>query len=40
VSFCTQAKEREADELIARGEVTGPFFNAVAAIRALRTAKV
>jgi len=35
-----QAKEREADESIARGEVTGPFSNAVAAIRALRTAKV
>jgi len=34
-----QAKEREADESIARGEVTGPFSNAVAAIRALRTAK-
>jgi len=28
-----------ADESIARGEVTGPFSNAVAAIRALRTAK-
>jgi bifunctional DNA-binding transcriptional regulator/antitoxin component of YhaV-PrlF toxin-antitoxin module len=35
-----QAKEREADESIARGEVTGPFSDATAAIRALRTAKV
>ena len=35
-----QAKEREADESIARGEVTGPFSNAVTAIRALRTTKV
>ena len=31
-----QAKERKADESIARGEVTGPFSNATAAIRALR----
>jgi len=35
-----QAKEREADESITRGKVTGPFSDAVAAIRALRTAKV
>ena len=35
-----QAKEREADESIARGEVVGPFSNAVAAVRALRAAKV
>ena len=35
-----QAKEREADESIARGEVTGPFSDAAAAIRALRPAKV
>jgi antitoxin component of MazEF toxin-antitoxin module len=35
-----QAKEGKADESIAQGEVTGPFSNATAAIRALRTAKV
>jgi hypothetical protein len=33
-----QAKEHEADESIARGEVTGPFSHAVAAIRGLRRA--
>jgi bifunctional DNA-binding transcriptional regulator/antitoxin component of YhaV-PrlF toxin-antitoxin module len=41
--FCTeewQVKERETDESIARGEVTGPFSDAAAAIRAIRTAKV
>ncbi len=31
-----QAKEREADEAIARGEVSGPFASAGAAIRHLR----
>ena len=31
-----QAKEREADEAIARGEVSGPFPSARAAIRHLR----
>jgi bifunctional DNA-binding transcriptional regulator/antitoxin component of YhaV-PrlF toxin-antitoxin module len=35
-----QAKEREADESIARGEATAPFSDTAAAIRALRTAKV
>lgn len=35
-----QAKEREADEAIARGEVIGPFKAADEAIRALRTARV
>ena len=31
-----QAKEREADEAIARGNVSGPFPSAEAAIRRLR----
>jgi AbrB family looped-hinge helix DNA binding protein len=31
-----QAKEREADEAIARGEVSGPYASAQAAIRHLR----
>jgi antitoxin component of MazEF toxin-antitoxin module len=35
-----QAKEREADESIARGEATAPFSDAAAAIRGLRTARV
>ncbi len=34
-----QAKEREADEAIRRGDVLGPFKDADEAIRALRTAK-
>jgi antitoxin component of MazEF toxin-antitoxin module len=34
-----QAKEREADEAIARGETVGPFPDAVIAIRELRNAK-
>ena len=31
-----QAKERQADEAIARGEVSGPFASAEAAVRHLR----
>ena len=31
-----QAKEREADEAVARGEVSGPFASAEAALRHLR----
>jgi bifunctional DNA-binding transcriptional regulator/antitoxin component of YhaV-PrlF toxin-antitoxin module len=34
-----QAKEHEADESIARGEVIGPFSNAATAVQALRAAK-
>lgn len=35
-----QAKEREADEAIAKGEVIGPFKTAKEAIRALKKTKV
>lgn len=34
-----QAKEREADEAIAKGEVIGPFKNAKEAIKALKKTK-
>lgn len=34
-----QAKEREADEAIAKGEVLGPFKTAKAALQALKKAK-
>lgn len=35
-----QAKEKEADQAIASGEVIGPFDNPDAAIKALRTTKL